>query len=84
MIFRYQNLGEPGIQFKKQPVHTQEQPNELDDWEKKHKCNKGDIFNPRFARDSKDIGSTRGFREGCDYRGEIERGLEIIDVTHGS
>ena len=30
--FSYQNLGEPGLQLKKQPFVALEQPNELDEW----------------------------------------------------
>ena len=88
----YQHLGEGGEEkgagLSKQPT---EHEGDLEEWEK---LRKEDKFNqtkmlrrPKKATVEKSKNSerhSRSFLEGEDYKAEVERALEIIEMTHAS
>ena len=88
----YQHLGEGGEEkgssMSKQPTDHE---NDLEEWEK---MRKEDKFNQTkmLKRPNKQVVEkpknserhSRSFLEGEDYKAEVERALEIIDMTHAS
>ena len=87
----YQYLGEGGEEkssFSKQPVEIE---SDLEEWEKlrkEEKFNQTMMFKkPVKAPTEKSKNSdrhSRSFLEGEDYKAEVERALEIIDMTHST